>query len=559
VGHKGAIDRLHEQWSYGYDAAGNLIRRGNHQLAETFSVANARNELSSVSASGTLTVAGAASTNATNVKVNGQDAVLYDDQTFAFPGVALTNTTLTALVSDAQGHTNRHTIRLNAAGTASFQYDGNGNLIFDGRRTFSYDTENQLVSVVVTNHGQGTASQTLFQYDGRLRRRVRTEQAWQAGAWVTSQVVRYLYDGNQVIQERDGNNTVLVTYTRGLDLSGSLEGAGGIGGLLARTHPGSHHFYYHADANGNITAIVGATQGLVAQYRYDPFGNIVSQRGPMAEYNRYRFSSKEFHAGSGLYYYGYRYYEPNLQRFLNRDPIHEWGGIDLFGFAGNNPIGQIDPFGLDFKMEQGCGLLTQGPFGYLKGDSGIENAAAGVYNTLPLIGNVVSRTADSMLAGFDAFFNRIPRAGGQAVQRVTGNVSDGVLAENALKAAMWFMPVGKGCQCADAATMGENLVYRSINTAGDVNYVGITGNLERRAAEHLTQKSITIQPIPGLQNLSCADARAVEQVLIETHGLGANGGTLFNKINSISPNNPIYQVSIQRGTELLHQAGYPGF
>lgn len=46
---------------------------------------------------------------------------------------------------------------------------------------------------------------------------------------------RYLYDGMRAIQERDGNNTPAVRYTRGNDLSGSIEGAGGIGGLLARS------------------------------------------------------------------------------------------------------------------------------------------------------------------------------------------------------------------------------------------------------------------------------------------------------------------------------------
>jgi hypothetical protein len=49
-------------------------------------------------------------------------------------------------------------------------------------------------------------------------------------------VVNYIYDGMRVIQERDGNNWPQVSYTRGLDLSGTFEGAGGIGGLLARSH-----------------------------------------------------------------------------------------------------------------------------------------------------------------------------------------------------------------------------------------------------------------------------------------------------------------------------------
>src|SRR6185436_11545756 len=119
-------------------------------------------------------------------------------------------------------------------------------------------------------------------------------------------------------------------HTRGTDLSGTLEGAGGIGGLLARSHGysggnWSTHNFYHADGNGNVTCLVNSSQGLAASYRYDPFGNALSWSGSLAEDNVYRFSSKEFHAQSGLYYYGYRFYAPNLQRWLTRDPVAEVG------------------------------------------------------------------------------------------------------------------------------------------------------------------------------------------------------------------------------------------
>ncbi|GAB7129744.1 hypothetical protein JCM19000A_42520 [Silvimonas sp. JCM 19000] len=117
-----------------------------------------------------------------------------------------------------------------------------------------------------------------------------------------------------------------------------------------------------------------------------------------------------------------------------------------------------------------------------------------------------------------------------------------------------------GCSvAAKGVATGGNLVYRSVNAAGDVNYVGITNNLERRAAEQLSSKGIAIDAIPGLGNLSRADARAVEQVLIENYGLSKNGGTLINKINSISESNPAYAGSLQRGADLLKQVGYPGF
>jgi RHS repeat-associated protein len=112
---------------------------------------------------------------------------------------------------------------------------------------------------------------------------------------------------------------------------------------------------------------------------------------------------------------------------------------------------------------------------------------------------------------------------------------------------------------AASKAAGDTSVYRSLNAAGETQYVGITRSFEQRAAAHLREKGIAIRKIPGMSNLSRADARAVEQVLIEHQGLGKNGGTLLNKINSIAESNPIYADSLRRGAELLRQAGYPGF
>jgi len=200
---------------------------------------------------------------------------------------------------------------------------------------------------------------------------------------VTNTTVRYLYDGNVAIQEREANNLPQVTYTRGRDLSGSLQGAGGVGGLLARTDNSltlnsqlstSAHAYYHCDGNGNVTALVNTNGVVVAKYEYDPFGNILAMSGPMANANLYRFSSKEVHANSGLYYYGFRFYSPSLQRWMNRDPLGDWGGLvwstigsfddrgtlirpksdsfgefgglNLFEYVYNNPAQYVDALGL---------------------------------------------------------------------------------------------------------------------------------------------------------------------------------------------------------------------
>jgi RHS repeat-associated protein len=197
------------------------------------------------------------------------------------------------------------------------------------------------------------------------------------GGWTLVGGIAYIYDGNRVIQERDLNNNPLVSYTRGNDLSGSLEGAGGIGGLLARSDGYSSgnfsdHNFYHADGNGNITYLVNSSQTLAASYRYDPFGNLISSSGSLAVSNTYRFSSKEFIPSVGLYCYLYRFYDPGLQRWLNRDPIAERGGMNLYAFVANRPSNGIDRFGLcweialldaqqqiDWALEQLTGQTTE--------------------------------------------------------------------------------------------------------------------------------------------------------------------------------------------------------
>jgi RHS repeat-associated protein len=73
----------------------------------------------------------------------------------------------------------------------------------------------------------------------------------------------------------------------------------------------------------------------------------------------YRFSSKELHVNSGLYYYGYRWYHPNLQRWLNRDPIYENGGINVYAFVVNSPVNFYDGDGLDIVRD--IGKVLAGP------------------------------------------------------------------------------------------------------------------------------------------------------------------------------------------------------
>src|SRR5262249_39928283 len=103
--------------------------------------------------------------------------------------------------------------------------------------------------------------------------------------------------------------------------------------------------FYHADGNGNVTCLIYTNQICAAKYLYDPFGNSLSATGPLAFANRYRFSSKPIHEISGLYDFLHRWYMPNLQRWVNRDPIGEMGGLNLYSYLANDPLDKSDAFG----------------------------------------------------------------------------------------------------------------------------------------------------------------------------------------------------------------------
>ena len=79
---------------------------------------------------------------------------------------------------------------------------------------------------------------------------------------------------------------------------------------------------------------------------YDPYGNLVESDGTLADRFSFGFSTKYRDRETGLVAYQRRFYSPGLGRWINRDPIEEEGGENLYGFCGNSPCWRLDPFGL---------------------------------------------------------------------------------------------------------------------------------------------------------------------------------------------------------------------
>ena len=242
---------------------------------------------------------------------------------------------------------------------SQFQHDLDGNLLFDGNLSFAYDSNNRLKTV----SSNGVLLVTNF-YDARSRRVKKVT----ADATIT-----FFYDDWNLIEERiayTNGTTSTIKYYWGTDISGMLQGAGGIGGLLYQTIDGVIYLP-SCDNNGNILKYVDENGNIVASYTYNAFGALIAKSGPRADVFRHRFSTKYFDVETGLYYYGYRFYHPALMRWLNRDPIEEDGGVNLYGFCGNNGVVKYDKFGLAHfevrKLSAAPGIIPYSCFGAIIG------------------------------------------------------------------------------------------------------------------------------------------------------------------------------------------------
>jgi RHS repeat-associated protein len=257
----------------------------------------------------------------------------------------------------------------------TFTYDDDGNLTSDGRWNYTWDAENRLIKMeALASVPVGAKRRLDFAYDWMGRRIQKTIYDWNVttGTYKMESPTNFVYDGWNVMAELDATtNTLLSSYTWGMDLSGSLQGMGGIGGLLTINSGGNTHIAGY-DGNGNLTTLVAAATGTIsASYEFDPFGNTLKSIGEFAEENPFRFSTKRLDQETGLLYYGYRYYNPQTGKWLSRDPSGEDAGVNLYRFNDNDPVYYVDPLGLQVRSDRNWYPGERNPrTGRRYGDSG---------------------------------------------------------------------------------------------------------------------------------------------------------------------------------------------
>ena len=263
-------------------------------------------------------------------------------------------------------------------------YDADGNIRQDGHWDYLWDAENRLTSQT-TRHTASTTYPGLrltFGYDG-VSRRIwkKVESTTNGSTWTTASLETFLYDGWNLLMrltiDGTGAATARQSYVWGPDIASrptghsSWQKAGGVGGLLmvldknatAYTSTGDN-FFPLMDRMGNVGAYRSSDNGssavLSAVYEYDAFGREMKSLGSASDKMPFRFSTKYTDTESGLVYYGYRYYDSVYGKWLNRDPIGEAGGLNVFGFLSNQGLYQVDYKGLSTVSLPG-GMNTPSP------------------------------------------------------------------------------------------------------------------------------------------------------------------------------------------------------
>jgi RHS repeat-associated protein len=368
-----------QQFEYGFDDIGNrkVARRGGDEngwnLRQSLYSANLLNQYSQRTAPGFVDILGIALANKA-VYVNGQLA--YRKGEYFRKELSVNNASAPVWQQVTVTASGEPTVTGNLFVPRTpepFSYDLDGNMTSDGRWNYTWDADNRLVKVESrSDTPQASWRRLEWPFDALGRRIQQRTLVWTNNAWALVEDLKFISDpllfGRHIAELHASDNTLVRSYVWGLDLSGSLDGGGGVGGLLwvtlhtaSAAAPGTHFAAY--DGNGNVVALVRATTGTeTACYEYGPFGEPIRVSGHAAALNPFRFSTKRTDSTADLVLYEYRVYQPSRGRWVSIDPIGERGGLNLYGFVGNNPASRVDPLGLsyyggggaDFKEKLAC-------------------------------------------------------------------------------------------------------------------------------------------------------------------------------------------------------------
>jgi RHS repeat-associated protein len=252
-------------------------------------------------------------------------------------------------------------VTFNPATGKNYSYDANGNMITRGLQTLAWDIDNRVTSISI--QGGGT---TYMEYDytgQRVKKNAPTG------------ITLYPFAGVEI-----DPNGVMTKYIR-------------IGVENVASKKGTQQLFYHNDHLGSVNVITDINGYEVQRNEYDPWGSVSKAVGNIDP--THRFTGKELDPETGLYYYGGRYYDPEISRFVSPDPFvpepDDPQSLNRYSYVLNNPQMYIDPSGYSFWSSI---------FGFFKKIVGYIVAAVVTFVTEnPFLGGLVGGLVNAAVNG----------------------------------------------------------------------------------------------------------------------------------------------------------------
>jgi RHS repeat-associated protein len=281
-------------------------------------------------------------------------------ETFSYDAIGnrLADTTIT-------GYTYNAGNELTSNSSFTYTYDADGNQVTktdtsSNETTLSFDSQGELTSVELPSSVNWT-----YQYDAKMRRVSKSSGS------AESQGVQYVYDGRNTLAVLDNSNSLISVFTNN---PSSNE-------LLLMHAGGGTDYVYSTDALGSIRMITDSSGNPIESYKYEAYGQTLIQNSSgddlsvSAIDNVRMYLGLEFDAESGHDYFHARYYDPAPGEFISTDPSGIRSGINAYAYAGENPLNDEDPLGMDWQTTLGGVGTAVG--GYAGGTIGGTAAAGG--------------------------------------------------------------------------------------------------------------------------------------------------------------------------------------
>jgi RHS repeat-associated protein len=288
------------------------------------------NELTSIAAGGATRFQATTNKALKSATVNSFPATFTWSQEFngnAVLASGANNVPVSATDGASNVVTNNYQVGIRGPGTTSLTFDANGSMTSDGVKTFAWDADNRLIKI--TYPGSGNFSEILYDASGIKG------QITETVASSLASTKQFLNAGSRISEERDASSNVVKKF---FDFGQTISGA---------------NYFYFFDHLGSIREMNDNSGVVQARYEYDTYGQRTKTAGALDA--DFQYAGYYMHSPSGLNLTVYRAYRAELGRWINRDPIEERGGINLYSYVGNNPAEKNDALGLaNYFVNQNC-------------------------------------------------------------------------------------------------------------------------------------------------------------------------------------------------------------